>query len=105
MCRLGAFGIVSIADTAEISFNDRRVSALRFLLASANGKVCIELPDTFRVTLESLAPVGGNRSSEVGRLRNRPIVEIGTRNEVLRLSRDYNAPYLCNRESEERHSL
>ncbi len=45
---------------------DNRVIIKRFLSASADSKVCIELLDTFRVIPENLALREKNRTSEVG---------------------------------------
>ncbi|WP_288849988.1 hypothetical protein, partial [uncultured Alistipes sp.] len=45
---------------------DNRVIIKRFLSASADSKVCIELLDTFRVIPENLALREKNRISEVG---------------------------------------
>lgn len=46
----------------------RNPSENGFLCSSEQGKVCIELLDTFRVTPESFALTGNNRPSVVGQL-------------------------------------
>ena len=63
----------------------RNPSSDGFLCSPEHSKVCIELLDTFWVTLKSLALTGSNRSSVVGRLE-RITVTIRHQSDVRKIS-------------------